>query len=56
VPGQLIIFDIFGKNIIEQELNTKKTEIDLRSERAGIYFLQLIYHGQLTTMKMMMNK
>lgn len=40
--AQLEIYDIFGKLILEQEINSKQTEIDFSNSSSGIYLVKVI--------------
>lgn len=43
------IYDMFGKLLISNNLSKESNSIDLSSQPSGIYFLQLIENGRITT-------
>ncbi|MCC6371959.1 MAG: T9SS type A sorting domain-containing protein [Bacteroidia bacterium] len=53
--AQLILMDIRGQKVLEQQLNNSATEINTRSLPRGIYFCVLVDGTQTTTHKLILD-
>ena len=55
INGELTIFDIHGKSVLNQLLFRKKTTIPLSDLKPGVYFITLKDDQKLTTKKLIIN-
>ena len=54
--AELEVYNTIGEKIYAQEITSQKTEINLSSQRGGIYFVQLRSNEQTVTRKIILSK
>lgn len=54
--GKIIIYNLFGENIYESQINNPNTEIDLSDKSNGIYFITIKSETESFTQKIIINR